>query len=420
MSNPNSKKSIVFMWLLTVANLITFYYQPSDFSIFDHVTDKWAGLGKLLMTPVVFVYAVLVIAGMISLIKTLYPILVGEKCSTLTKVTVTVVSVSLLAVGYGTFLQKQSFADLHETMEIGRRSAKWDQENVLLKYGGGRRLYRSASVWRGDTIIYNTGYYDGGKIQIDTLVVNEASNTCHWTYKPMVDYRIEYFGKDRFTQDAASASLPPMKYEERMQYVINNMNNKDKNEYYYVKGADETVKNDTIMCFLFQTSKHDATRRLGYLYFAIEHGMAVLKDSCSDIYRLIDYPKEKDYRVRAWWAYQSERDLPLLRSCYRKEKLINDDFIQYSDYFDVLQKKPTITNFPTWVEYWNSTTESLVYIETKIESQRKANDYDYPIFDYRTEFRASKHSLDPADTLEIGRLVMSDGKYVKEVQMKKE
>ena len=72
-----------------------------------------------------------------------------------------------------------------------------------------------------------------------------------------------------------------------------------------------------------------------------------------------------------------------------------------------------IINCQDWIEYWDTTAKSLVYIATKLECQPKDN--DYPIFDYYTEFRASKHSLGPADTLEKGRYVMRNGKYVKEV-----
>ena len=172
------------------------------------------------------------------------------------------------------------------------------------------------------------------------------------------------------------------------------------------------------MCFLFETSKHDATQRLGYLYFSFYSNVAVLRDSCSDIYRLIDYPKEEGYRVSSWWAYPSDYDLPLLRSCYRKEKLTNNDFIQYADYFDILQKKPVIVNCPVWIEYWDTTAKSLNYTTTEFERRQK--DFDYPILDYYTTFRAHKHSSGPPDdTLEKGRYVMRNGEYVKEVYYQK-
>jgi len=401
------------MWLLIVANLITFYYQPSSFSIFNHAHGKWDGLFILVMIPVVFSYAVLAIIGIILLTKNLHTILTGKESDTLTKMTVSALLFSLLAIGYGTFLKQESLAVFFEKIEINRSSNQWDREHVLLKYGGRNRIYRSNCICRGDTIINHPD-----KLIIDTLVLDKSSNTCYWTYKPMVNYRIDYFNNNLFTQDDADKSFCPLKYDERIQYVINQVNNKHENEFnfYRIDGVDDIIKNDTIMCFLFKTSNHDTTQRLGYLYFSFYNNVAVLKDSCSDIYRLINYPKDKDYRESACWAPPSEYDLPLLRSWYRKEKLINNDFIRYVDYFDILQKKPVITNCPDWIEYWDTTTESLVYITTKFERQPKPN--GYPVFDYHTTLKASKHSLDPADTLEIGRYVMHNGEYIKEVQWK--
>ncbi|MBO7568607.1 MAG: hypothetical protein J6T60_16085 [Bacteroidales bacterium] len=422
----NEKKIIgnFFMWVLIVANLIAFCFQPSDFSIFNHAHDNWsAGLFTLMMIPVVFGYAVSAIVGIILLTKNLHSILTCKENDTLTKVTVFALLFSLLAIGYGTFLKKQpSMADLIKAQEDLKKAQanviadeQWDNENVLLKYGSGERIYRRSCIVHGDTIIFHPS-----ELKIDTLVLDKSSNTCHWTYKPMVDYRITYFNDSLFTQDAADKSFSPLKYDERIQYVINQVNNKHEDEFdfYFMDGVDDQIKNDTIMCFLFKTSKYDATERLGYLYFSIDNNVAVLKDSCSDIYRLINYPKDKDYRERAWWA-SDEYDLPLLRSQYRKEKLTNNDFIQYDDYFDILQKKPVIVNCPVWIEYWDTTAKSLNYTTTKFESRQK--DFDYPILDYYTTFRAHKHSSGPPDdTLEKGRYVMRNGKYVKEVYYKKE
>ncbi len=412
--------SIIFMWLLTVANLVTFYYQPSSFSIFNPGGGKWDGLHWLFMLPVVFCYAVLAIVGIILLTKNLHSILTGKESDSFTKATVFALLFSLLAISYGTFLQKQSLeATLHDTKrELSRY--QWENENVLIKYGGGKTIVRSRCIWRGDTIIYK---YSSSP-HIDTLVIDEANNTCHFTYKPMVDYHIEVFRKNNFTQDSANAFFPS-KYDERIQYVINQVNNKHEDEFnfYFMEGADDHVRNDSIMCFLFKTSQYDATQRLGYLYFTIRDHVAVLKDSCSDIYRLIDYPKEEGYRVSCWWAHPSEYDLPLLRSCYRKEKMTNNDFIQYGDYIDVLQKKPVIINCPIWIEYWDTTTKSLNYTTTKFECRQNSDGYydpmQYPVFDYYTEFSASKHSDDPADTLEKGQYFMRDGEYVKEVYYQK-
>lgn len=424
MSNPNSQKSIVFMWLLTVANLITFYNQPSDFSIFNDVTNKWAGLGILLMTPVVFVYAVLVIAGMISLIKTLYPILVGEKCSTLTKVTVAAVSVSLLAVGYGTFLQKQSPADFFETMEIKTSIAQSDQESVLLKYGGGYKMYRHSCIWRGDTILYKDT-----KQKIATLVVDEASNTCHWTYKPMVNYKIHFFNKDNFTQDAANVTFCPGEYSAKIQYIINCVNNKKVGEFYYDKDATSDVfQNDSIICFMFD-KKYKSEDIVGYLLFGIENGVAVLRDSMSNIYDLFDdETSDNEYHVIEYHLNKSN-GVPIVKVTSKPKSNYKEDFFYFYDYFDIETKEFVLYHAPYILSRNDTVNRRYVRDDMSLsdgfcfynDSWPKEN--GYPVIEYYTVRSIRDYDYNellPVDTLEVGRLVMRNGKYVKEVQWKKE
>lgn len=427
MSKPNSKKSIVFMWLLTVANLITFYNQPSDFSIFNDVTDKWAGLGTLLMTPVVFVYAVLVIAGMISLIKTLYPILVGEKCSTLTKVTVTAVSVSLLAVGYGTFIQKQSPADFFKTMEIKTSSAQWDKENVLLKYGGDYEISRHESIWRGDTIIHK--YYSSFSYYTDTLVVDEASNTCHWTYKPMVNYKIHFFNKDNFTQDAANVTFCPEGYSAKIQYIINSVNNKKVGDFYYDENTtSEVFQNDSIICFMFDKRYHGKDS-VGYLLFGIENGVAVLRDSMSNIYDLFDdETSDNEYHVIEYHLNKSN-GVPIVKVTSKPKSNYKEDFFYFYDYFDIETKEFVLYHAPYILSRNDTVNRRYVSDDMSLsdgfcfynDSWPKEN--GYPVIEYYTVRSIRDYDYNellPADTLEVGRLVMRNGKYVKEVQMQKE
>lgn len=424
MSNPNSQKSIVFMWLLTVANLITFYNQPSDFSIFNDVTNKWAGLYWLIMLPVVLVYAVLVIAGMISLIKTLYPILVGEKCSTLTKVTVAAVSVSLLAVGYGTFLQKQSPADFFKTMEIKTSSAQWDKENVLIKYGGDYEMYRHSCIWRGDTILYKDT-----KQKIATLVVDEASNTCHWTYKPMVNYKIHFFNKDNFTQDAANVTFCPEGYSAKIQYIINCVNNKKVGDFYYDENATSRVfQNDSIICFMFD-KKYKSEDRVGYLLFGIENGVAVLRDSMSNIYDLFDDETfNNEYHVIEYHLNKSN-GVPIVKVTSKPKSNYKEDFFYFYDYFDIETKEFVLYHAPYILSRNDTVNRRYVRDDMSLsdgfcfynDSWPKEN--GYPVIEYYT-VRSIKdydyNMLQPKDTLEYGRYVMRDGKYVKEVQWKKE
>ncbi|MBP5364614.1 MAG: hypothetical protein J6Y82_01660 [Bacteroidales bacterium] len=426
MSNPNSQKSIVFMWLLTVANLITFYNQPSDFSIFNDVTNKWAGLGTLLMTPVVFVYAVLVIAGMISLIKTLYPILDGEKCSTLTKVTVAAVSVSLLAVGYGTFLQKQSPLDFFETMKRKTSIAQSDQESVLLKYGGGYKMYRHSCIWRGDTILYKDT-----KQKIATLVVDEASNTCHWTYKPMVNYKIHFFNKDNFTQDAANVTFCPEGYSAKIQYIINSVNNKKVGDFYYDKNATSDVfQNDSIICFLFDKSYHGEDS-VGYLLFGIENGVAVLRDSMSNIYDLFDdETSDNEYHVIEYHLNKSN-GVPIVKITVEEKtkSIFDEEFFYYYDYFDIETKDFVLYHAPYILSRNDTVNRRYVRDDMSLsdgfcfynDSWPKEN--GYPVIEYYTVRSIRDYDYNellPADTLEVGRYVMRNGKYVKEVQMQKE
>ncbi|MBR5644395.1 MAG: hypothetical protein IKW77_09430 [Salinivirgaceae bacterium] len=412
------------MWLLTVANLITFYNQPSDFSIFNDVTNKWAGLYWLIMLPVVLVYAVLVIAGMISLIKTLYPILVGEKCSTLTKVTVAAVSVSLLAVGYGTFLQKQSPADFFKTMEIKTSSAQWDKENVLIKYGGDYEMYRHSCIWRGDTILYKDT-----KQKIATLVVDEASNTCHWTYKPMVNYKIHFFNKDNFTQDAANVTFCPEGYSAKIQYIINCVNNKKVGDFYYDENATSRVfQNDSIICFMFD-KKYKSEDRVGYLLFGIENGVAVLRDSMSNIYDLFDDETfNNEYHVIEYHLNKSN-GVPIVKVTSKPKSNYKEDFFYFYDYFDIETKEFVLYHAPYILSRNDTVNRRYVRDDMSLsdgfcfynDSWPKEN--GYPVIEYYT-VRSIKdydyNMLQPKDTLEYGRYVMRDGKYVKEVQWKKE
>ncbi|MBR2195224.1 MAG: hypothetical protein IJ911_06370 [Salinivirgaceae bacterium] len=412
MSKPNSKLSIVFMWLLTVANLITFYYQPIPFSIFAKPGDKWAGLFWLFMIPVVFVYAVLAVAGVVSLMRgILYLFWIDGETKKITKVTMVAVSVSLLAVGYGTFLKKQSFPELVRAIEL----AKWKDEHVLLKYGGGYEIERDECIWRGDTVIYNAGIgHAGKKGEIDTLVVDNASNTCHWTYKPMVNYHIEYFYKNKFTQDAANVTYCPDEYFAKIQYIINYVNNKKVDEFYYDKNIMwSMVQTDSNIFFLSDK---------GYILFGIENGVAVLRDSMSNIYDLRDYPEPDDgfnYSMRLIKSYQKENGWPLLEYLFEKSKYF-EGYVRYYDLFDVETKKFVLYHAIDFERHHDTVNNYEVVIDHHFSnsSAYSTEIIDRPTMTYLT-VREIK-DLDLCDTLEFGTYVMRDGKYVKEVLWNKE
>ena len=165
----------VTMLLLSVCNWIEFKYQ---LSIYYPQFPMPTLIGIILM--IVFacafvVFLILVIIGTISLILTLYHLIVNGESRLYSNMAAVILLISLCFVGYGTF-----FKNYPENKPM-----------PLLRYFGGNELYRNNCIWYGDTIIYNH----------DTLVVNEKNNTCHWTYKPMVNYRIEYYKKYKFEQD---------------------------------------------------------------------------------------------------------------------------------------------------------------------------------------------------------------------------
>ncbi len=414
MQKPNSKIAIVFMWLLTVANLITFYYQPTYFSIFAIPGDKWAGLYWLIMLPVVFVYAVLAVAGVVSLMREiLYLFWVGGETQKITKVTMVAVSVSLLAVGYGTFLKKQSFPELVRAIEL----AKWKDEHVLLKYGGGYEIERDECIWRGDTVIYNAGIgHAGKKGEIDTLVVDNASNTCHWTYKPMVNYHIEYFHKNKFTQDAANVTYCPDGYFAKIQYIINCVNNKNVDEFYYDKNIMwSMVQTDSNIFFLSDK---------GYILFGIENGVAVLRDSMSNIYDLRDYPEPNDgfnYSMRREKTYRKENGWLVIEYLFEKCKgSIFEEYVCYHDFFDVETKKFVLYHAIGFERHQDTVNNYEVVIDHHFSNPSEFSEkiIDWPTTTYLTERKIK--DLDLCDTLELGTYFMRDGKYVKEVLWNKE
>ncbi|MBP5371798.1 MAG: hypothetical protein J6Y55_07770 [Bacteroidales bacterium] len=408
MREPNSKIAIVFMWLLTVANLITFYYQPTYFSIFDPPAGKWDGLFWLFMFPVVFVYAVLAVAGVVSLMREiLYLFWIDGETKKITKVSMVAVSVSLLAVGYGTFLQKQSLADFVEITCWKIKRAQREQKNILLKYGGDYKINRHSCIWRGDTIIT-------GNKRTDTLVVDEANNTCHRTYKPMVNYHIEYFHKNRFTQDAANVTFCPDEYFAKIQYIINCVNNKKVSEFYYDKNTTWYVfQTDTNIFFLFDK---------GYLLFDIENGVAVLRDSMSNIYDLRDYAEPDDgfnYSMRREKTYRKENGWLVLEYRFEKSKYF-EEYVRYYDLFDVETKKFVLYHAIGFERHQDTVNNYEVVIDHHFSNPSEFSEkiIDWPTMTYLT-VREIK-DLDLCDTLEFGTYVMRDGKYVKEVLWNKE
>lgn len=399
---------LVCMWLLVIANLIVFCVQPTDWSVFNKVSSghNFGGLVQLFMAPIVFFYVVLIIIVSYFIVRTIYNHITKKECLKSLKIATIGVLCSLCLVSYGTFFKKA----VEENDRKNKRNAE-----LLIKLENGYEIEREGCIWRGDTIICKFNY-----LQIDTLVMDEESNTCHWTNKPMINYKIAIFNKDKFTQDADTTYYHPLKYTERMQYVINLLNNK---EYKWPPfpndiGADDDVYNDSILCYLFKTSKHDSKKQIGYLYFTVNNNVYTLKDSCKDVYRLRGYVEpDEDYRISIGWGSYNHFDkiLPLIKTIYQKKKKANDDFIYYYDYFDISQKKFVLCNVPYWEEYIDPETEKLVYITSKFD-YRQPRVNNYPAINYYTTLMKDKYSREPADTTERGRYIMKGGKYVKELK----
>ena len=73
-----------------------------------------------------------------------------------------------------------------------------------------------------------------------------------------------------------------------------------------------------------------------------------------------------------------------------------------------------LCNVPYWEEYIDPETEKLVDITSMFDYQQPRVN-NYPAINYYTTLMKDKHSREPADTIERGRYIMKDGKYVKEL-----
>ncbi len=169
----------VYMLLLCICNFIEFKYPLSVYYPQNPAPTIIFIVIALISACTLFAYMIFAIVGTISLVLTLYSLLVKRISYFFSNVAAGLLLVSICFVGYGTFFKK------------------YPKDSMpLIKYYGGNEIYRNNCIWRNDTIINKYGY-----LHIDTLVVDEENNTCHWTHKPMVNYRIEYYKKNKFIED---------------------------------------------------------------------------------------------------------------------------------------------------------------------------------------------------------------------------
>lgn len=417
---------LISMVLLIVNNLIVFANQPSKaFNIINYYSNLY-----LLLWPLYLIYMVLIFLGTYSSLRTICILIVKGETKIEFIISALLVICSIFLVGYGTFYKETD--SLKKRRQEILKNREEHKDGLLIKFGWSYEISRGGCIWRGDTIIdkyYSIPYY-----YTDTLVVDEESNTCHWTYKPMINYRINFFNKDKFTQDVANISYSPEGYFTKIQYVANCVNNKKVGEFYYDKDATRMVfQNDSIICFLFDKSYHGEDS-VGYLLFGIEYGVAVLRDSMSNIYDLhADKTPNNEKHVIEHYVNKSN-GVPIVKvKCEQHKKgksFLDGEFFYYYDYFDIDTKDFVLCHAPYILSRKDTVNRLYVRDDMNLydgfshiinDSWPEVN--GYPVIEYRSVRSINDYDynmLQPKDTLEYGRYVMRDGKYVKEVQWKKE
>ena len=170
---------------------------------------------------------------------------------------------------------------------------------------------------------------------------------------------------------------------------------------------------DTNIFFLFDK---------GYLLFDIENGVAVLRDSMSNIYDLRDYAEPDDgfnYSMRREKTYRKENGWLVLEYRFEKSKYF-EEYVRYYDLFDVETKKFVLYHAIGFERHQDTVNNYEVVIDHHFSNPSEFSEkiIDWPTMTYLT-VREIK-DLDLCDTLELGTYVMRDGKYVKKVLWNKE
>lgn len=404
--------SIIFMILLAVTNIIVYSWQPCKLSAFDHVSGghHLGGVFVFAMKLGLIVYLPAIVLGTISVVMVLYRSLTEGKekkevpfyCAIFTLST-------LVLVTYGTFWKK-SISEI----QIERQQKEWENELLLKSYGRdySKEIHNRGSIYWGDTLISKHGEY------IDTLVIDAANKTCHWTYKPEVNYEIIFDHRDRFEESPRNESYCPQDYDGKIQYIINCVNNHKAGQF-YCDGYSyhQKYENDSIICFAIDSYYSD--QRKGFLLFKIQDSIVTLVDSSSNIYM---YKDMKDYwQMESQGFIAKENGMPLLKFSYEKmSKALDRNYTMFYDYYDI-EKKQFVLNTLYIESKCDSVTKkgSRIDIDIIDYNREDFNKYQngYPIFHYQTEERTfdlyEEVNEDSPRTIETGEYRMENGEYRK-------
>ena len=269
--SPTFSYKTLAMCLLVIANFIACVYLPDikGAILSNGYFSSGHHFGFLLppiIVPAFFFYLLLAAFGIYALMHTVFDLIVKRPVQKSRIAAVYVLALSILIVCWVTFFPHQ-----YKYKEEG-----YFNSDILIKYNR-HWFYRENCIWHGDTIVCrNEG----------TIVVYEAEHTLHWTYKPGIHYRYDYFHKEGNFQDPPYVTFCPGEYYANMQYVINCVDHHPTNDFYYEpRAVSDVYENDTTLLFVFKELD-----KIGYLWFEVRNHTAVFKDSCRDIRRLHPHP----------------------------------------------------------------------------------------------------------------------------------
>lgn len=397
------------MILLAVTNIIVFLGQPSKLSAFDHVSGghHFGGLYVFALQLGLIVYLPAVVLGTISVVMALYRSLTENKEENKVPFYCAIFTLATLAlVTYGTFWKKS-----HSQTQIEKQQKEWENELLLKSYGGNysNEIHNRGSIYWGDTIISKHGEF------IDTLVIDAANQTCHWTYKPEVNYEIIFDHRDRFEESPREKSYCPKNYDGKIQYIINCVNNHKIGHYYCDDDSyRHKYENDSIICFAIDSSYYGVGRK-GFLLFKVQDSIVTLEDSSSNIYKGRNdygYLETKEFIGKA-------NGMPLL--IFKNNtwnSYDNYNFSHYTDYYDI-EKRQFVLKTLSIKSASDSATGKVNQINVEIRDYGNFLKYQngYPVLEYQVVARTfdlyEEGDKESSKTIETGEYRMEDGAYKK-------
>ncbi len=408
----------VFMTLLAIVNINIFVFQPCKESPFDHVSPghHLGGLVIFALMLGLIIYLPLVIIGTYSTVKTLYHFISGESKRSLASLLFAIFTlISLSLVTYGTFWKEKPKdpRDIEREKEIEKSKKDYEDRLLLKSYGGpnGIIIDNRCAYW-GNSIIFKEGN------NVDTLIVNSADNTCHWTYNPEVNYEIIFDNRNKYGIIQNSNSIDEfLDYRGKLQYIINSINNKCVDQYHCDKDSYKyKFENDSVICFAVDSIDDDWHDKKAFLLFRIQDSIATLVDSSSNIYK-----DRKDYvGLNTEGFIKKENGMPILKTRIRMEQSpIEKTYTHYYDYYDI-EKKKFVLKALVLDEKYDSVTNKTHRIEVDIRDYMADIKYKngYPVLQYTKFASESKEnevssSEDDKKVIETGEYRMKNGKYQK-------